>query len=294
MRRNVILSLLFHATVIVVAVVGLPEFGKRDLTLDRAVTVDIVNVAPETNVPPPAPPRPEPKPEPPKAAPPPPPPPQAAPPPPPPLPPPKPAAEPAPVPAPATKPEPVKDKPKEETRPPEPRLAKVQPKRKPPPPDEMASVLKTLEEIKQRPRKADETTKDRKRTPPPEEKFDVTEIQKALTQQPRRHDPSKAISISEIDLVRRQIERCWNLPAGAKDAHKMTVEVRVVMHPDGTVREATLREPARMQADPYFRAMAESVLRAVLNPRCQPFKLPPDRYDVWQTLLLNFDPREIL
>ena len=292
MRRNVILSLLFHATVIVVAIVGLPDIGKRDLNFERPMTVDIVNIAPETNVPPP--PRPEPKPEPPKAAPPPPPPPQAAAPPPPPPPPPKPAAEPAPAPVPATKPEPVKAKPKEETRPPEPRLAKVQPKRKPPPPDEMASVLKDLAEIKQRPPKADETAKDRKRTPPPEEKFDVAEIQKTLTQQPRLHDPSKALSISEIDLVRQQIARCWNLPAGAKDAHKMTVEIRVTMNVDGTVREATLREPARSQADPFYRAMAESALRAVLNPRCQPFKLPPDRYEIWQVMELNFDPKEIL
>jgi hypothetical protein len=293
MRRNVILSLLFHATVIIVAVVGLPDIGKRDWDFDRPIAVDIVNVAPETNAPPPPPPKPEPKPEPPKAAPPPPPKPVAAPPPPPPPPPPKPVAEPAPVPAPATKPEPVKEKPKEETRPPEPRLAKVQPKRKPPPPDEMASVLKTLEEIKQRPAKTDPTAKDRKR-PAPEEKFDVAEIQKALTQQPRLHDPTKALSISEIDLVRQQIARCWNLPAGAKDAHRMTVDIRVVMNQDGTVREATLREQARAQADPFYRAMAESALRAVLNPRCQPFKLPPDRYDVWQIMELKFDPKEIL
>jgi outer membrane biosynthesis protein TonB len=292
MRRNIILSLLFHATVIFVAIVGLPDMSKRELNLDRPIAVDIVNVAPETNAPPPAPPRPEPKPEPPKAQPtppPPPPPPQAATPPPPP-PPPKPQAEPAPAP----KPEPAKAKPKEEARPPEPRLAKVQPKRKPPPPDEMASVLKTLEEPKQRPTKTDETAKDRKKPPPPEDKFDVAEIQKALSQRPRPHDPTKALSISEIDLVRRQIEQCWNLPAGAKDAHKMTVEVRVVMNLDGTVREANLLEQARTLTDPFYRAMAESVIRAVLNPRCQPFKLPPDRYDVWQTMVLNFDPRGIL
>jgi len=36
--------------------------------------------------------------------------------------------------------------------------------------------------------------------------------------------------------------------------------------------------------------LAESALRAVLNPRCQPFKLPPDRYEAWQVMELNFDP----
>jgi hypothetical protein len=74
----------------------------------------------------------------------------------------------------------------------------------------------------------------------------------------------------------------------------MTVEIRVTMNPDGTVRDAQVQDNARMTADPFYRAMAESALRAVLNPRCQPFKLPKDRYDVWQTLALNFDPREML
>ncbi|MBM3733549.1 MAG: cell envelope integrity protein TolA, partial [Acidimicrobiia bacterium] len=62
MRRNIVLSLLFHATVIIVAIVGLPDISKRELNLDRPIAVDIVNVAPETNAPPPAPPRPEPRP----------------------------------------------------------------------------------------------------------------------------------------------------------------------------------------------------------------------------------------
>ncbi|MEK7820919.1 MAG: energy transducer TonB, partial [Pseudomonadota bacterium] len=214
------------------------------------------------------------------------------PPPPPPPPPPKPSAEPAPAPLPAPKAEVAKQQPKE-AEPPRPQLAKQKPPRKPPPPDDMASVLKTLEDIKQRPQKPDETAK--KRTPPPpEQSFDVAEIQKSLSQQPRRHDPTKALSISEIDLVRRQIAQCWNLPAGAKDAHKMTVEIKVAMNIDGTVREATLSNQLRMAADPFYRAMAESALRAVLNPRCQPFKLPPDRYEIWQTMELNFDPREML
>lgn len=287
MRRNVILSILFHAAIIVIAFVGLPEL-KRDLDVERPIVVDILNVAPETNAPPPAPPKPEPKPEPAKTAPPPP----APPAPPPPPPPPKPSAEPAPAPLPAPKAEIAKQQPKE-AQPPRPQLAKQKPPRKPPPPDDMASVLKTLEDIKQRPQKPDDTAK--KRTPPPpEQSFDVAEIQKSLSQQPRRHDPTKALSISEIDLVRRQIAQCWNLPAGAKDAHKMTVEIKVTMNIDGTVREATLSNQLRMAADPFYRAMAESALRAVLNPRCQPFKLPPDRYEIWQTMELNFDPREIL
>jgi len=96
--------------------------------------------------------------------------------------------------------------------------------------------------------------------------------------------------LSEIDTVRRQIERCWNLPTGIKDTSRMPVGIRITMNMDGTVREAFVHEQARTQSDPSYRALAESALRAVLNPRCQPFKLPPDRYEAWQVMELNFDP----
>ncbi|MBI3113435.1 MAG: cell envelope integrity protein TolA, partial [Rhodospirillales bacterium] len=82
-------------------------------------------------------------------------------------------------------------------------------------------------------------------------------------------------------------------PAGAKDAQDLNIEIRVVMNPDATVREARIQDQRRLQGDPFFRAAAESALRAVLNPRCNPLKLPPDKYQQWQTMTLNFDPRDM-
>jgi hypothetical protein len=93
-------------------------------------------------------------------------------------------------------------------------------------------------------------------------------------------------------LVRQQIARCWNLPAGAKDAENLIIEIKVGMNPDGTVREARIANQSRM-SDGFFRAAAESALRAVLNPRCQPFKLPSEKYNIWQTMILTFNPKEM-
>ena len=114
-----------------------------------------------------------------------------------------------------------------------------------------------------------------------------------MQSQARRHDADRPITISEIDLVRRQIARCWNLQAGAKEAENLIIEISVAMNPDGTVRHARIQNTDRVAGDPFFRAAAESALRAVLNPRCQPFKLPRDRYDRWQTMALIFDPKEM-
>ena len=170
-----------------------------------------------------------------------------------------------------------------------PRLAKVKPRRKPRPPDIFASVLKTVEDLKPRPPKPKEKTEKKKKA---EESFEA-QVAKALQSQARRHDADRPITISEIDLVRRQIAQCWTLQAGAKEAENLIIEISVAMNPDGTVRHARIQNKDRVAGDPFFRAAAESALRAVLNPRCQPFKLPRDRYDRWQTMALIFDPKEM-
>jgi hypothetical protein len=99
--------------------------------------------------------------------------------------------------------------------------------------------------------------------------------------------------MTEVDLVRRQIERCWNVPAGAKDMQNMAVAVQVDMNRDGTPRNAVIKDQARLRSDPFYRAAAESALRAVLNPRCHPFKLPAEKYDRWRTMTLVFDPKQM-
>ena len=35
-------------------------------------------------------------------------------------------------------------------------------------------------------------------------------------------------------------------------------------------------------------------LRAVLNPKCQPFKLPAKKFDRWKTMTLSFNPSDVL
>jgi len=99
--------------------------------------------------------------------------------------------------------------------------------------------------------------------------------------------------MSEIEAVRRQIERCWNLPAGAKDADSLIVSIRVEMNIDGTPRTAVVTDQSRMRADPFYRSAAESAVRAVLNPRCHPFTLPREKFSRWKTMTLVFNPKEM-
>ncbi len=257
MYRGAIFSALLHAAVAVLVIVGLPHF-KHDLPMmDVPVPVDIVTVAEITNAPPPAPEeKPEPQPEPPK-----------------PEPPPTALAEVAPPPPkPKTKPEPpVKD---------------VKPEKKPPPPDEMASILKTVEKLKE------------KKPVEKEDSFlDTAEALKKRDSAPRDYDPSAPVTISQIDAIRRHFEKCWNIPAGARDAEDLAVQIRVAMAPDATVQRAEIVPDSRLLTDGFYRAAAESALRAVLHPRCHSLKdigLRPEQFDQWRDMVITFNPKQMI
>ena len=101
------------------------------------------------------------------------------------------------------------------------------------------------------------------------------------------------MTMSEEDALRRQLEGCWNVPFGAKDAQDLNVEIFMVINPDRTLREARVVNRARYNSDTFFRAAADSAMRAVRSPSCSPFALPPDKYDVWKSTTVNFNPREM-
>jgi len=128
---------------------------------------------------------------------------------------------------------------------------------------------------------------------------DIQPQQAALTPTPNRSPPPRPmtegqLTLSELDAIRSQIAQCWNVPAGARDARNLVVELQVEMNPDATVRNVRVVDEARMMTDAFFRAAAESALRAVRNPRCNPLRLPAEKFDTWKSFTLNFNPKEML
>ena len=95
-------------------------------------------------------------------------------------------------------------------------------------------------------------------------------------------------------MVREQISHCWNIPAGARDAKELVVEIRVAVLPDGNVQQATIVDQGRAEADPFFRAAAESARRAFFNPLCRPLRLPAEKYEMWKNMVVDFSPKDLL
>jgi len=96
------------------------------------------------------------------------------------------------------------------------------------------------------------------------------------------------MTASEEDGIRQQIERNWNVPAGAMDAENLMVELRISLNQDGTVTNVQVTNDR--PGDGFFRSAAESARRAVIMS--SPLKLPPGKY--WPTILLRFDPKDFM
>lgn len=91
-------------------------------------------------------------------------------------------------------------------------------------------------------------------------------------------------------IVGRIRERgCWNIQAGGQLAASQVPRIQFELNRDGSVRgEPRVMNP---QSSPEFQLAADAAKSAVL--KCQNFELPPDKYEMWKRVTLDFDPREM-
>jgi outer membrane biosynthesis protein TonB len=305
-RRGLALSAGLHLVLGSVFIFGLPTLFHPPPAQEMPIAVELVTMGPETrathpnpnmpqreakpDLPIPAPPAAKPEPE--AALPQPTPPPSAAAAPPAPPEPPPPEAKPAPLPPPPL-PEP---KPAPPPPPPKPVEQVEAPQPAPDRPQRTARIEARTEAKKYDPGQFDALLKNLSAAdaaPSPDAPPQKTRVASGAASSQPRAPLGSQLSASEVDMIREQISRCWNIPAGARDAKDLVVEIRVVVEPDGTVRQATIVDQARL-AYPFFRAAAESARRAFFNPECRPLRLPPDKYEIWKDMVVDFSPKDLL
>lgn len=170
---------------------------------------------------------------------------------------------------------------KEEVKEEKPKPRKEEPKKeKKPAEDDLAVLLNKLQQ------ESKEQEKDAK---------DDKTAEENTTRSDKPYDPAVPLSITEKDAIRSQFVKCWRMPAGARDAHELAARVRIQLNPDGSVNKAELAsdQRGRYSSDQFFRAAADSAIRAVW--KCNPLVgLPPEKFDAWSDMELNFDPAEML
>lgn len=272
MRGPLFVSMALHMLIVVLAIVGLP-YIKSEMPEIQQISVEIVRADDSALKPPPAeqkrPPQqiekpPEAPPRPPQMT-------AEAPP--------KPSAPEKPqepdlalpmekAPEQVKKPEPKKEPPPKPVKRPEPAKEQVADKQ-----EEFKSLLRNL--------MPDEPTP----TSPSQEKAEETSPLARFSQQ---------MSMTEMQGLQAQLSQCWKLMSGARYAEDLIVEIKLFVNPDRTIRDAQIVNQLRYMSDGYYRAAADSALRAVRDPHCNPLDLPPNKYDLWREITVVFDPREML
>ncbi|HEY0104945.1 MAG TPA: hypothetical protein VGB91_02590 [Rhizomicrobium sp.] len=105
-----------------------------------------------------------------------------------------------------------------------------------------------------------------------------------------------AMTMDLQDALRNQIAQCWSPPVGAPHPEQLRPQFRLQLNRDGTVAgmpQLTLQSAADAAGNPYMRAAIEAARRAIMT--CQPYKLPPDKYDTWRDIdSLDFDPSKMV
>lgn len=304
MRSSLIISGVLHIAIFLIAVLGLPYLPKREMLELAEIPVDVVEMGPMTIArlqdQPMERPRPQPpKPTPPKDVPPPPPQAQEKPEPPPPIKEPEPPKPEPPKPEPP-KPPPPKEEPKPEPpkpEPPKPEPKKEEPKKpEPPKPEPPKPEPPKPEPKKEEPKRSlsDVLKNLEKQKPAPSETKPEPKQQVAEAPSGAMGPAGDRLTVSEKDALRNQMARCWAVPAGAKDVHKMRVILRVRFDAQFKVTgTAEVVKTFGSMNDPAYRGFVESAYRATQKPQCATLLIPPDKYPSGGYVEIDFSPEEM-
>ena len=153
-------------------------------------------------------------------------------------------------------------------------------------PDPFASVLKSVEELEEN----QSSSWDDLEGEPLERPSDP--IEEILAKADSEFIEAAPLSMTELDSIRHQIQKHWNLPAGARDAHNMRVTLSISLGRDGTVLDVAIVNSGQAKTDTFFRAMAESAVRAVWKTEKIRY-LSLEKYHLWRDMKLNFDPSDM-
>jgi hypothetical protein len=154
---------------------------------------------------------------------------------------------------------------------------------------EFAALIDTLAKEKKKQQDADKKKTDKDQSDQDDKK------DKASKNNSQKYDDSMPMSISEKDAIMSQFAKYWSMPAGAKNADNLIVTLNVELRQDGVVLKVELAKSneARYNSDSFFRAAADSAIRAVrLASPIQ--NLPQEKYQTWRYMELSFDPRQML
>ena len=282
MRFGVLVSILFHACIVGLAFLSLPEGWRPDVSPEPYVPIEILSeaeIAELTSVPAARPlPEPveEPEPDPPaeevieeEPAP---------------------ASEPEPKPEP--EPEPVEPEPEPETVEPEP-----DPEPEPPKPEPKPPVKKKEPETDELDFDALSKLVDKERENTPSDAGTPSEVAEVADQARGRVGAGDRLTASETAKMKAAMGRCWTSTSliGAPEPEKLVVRVEFQLNRDGSLVSAPRvlnQTQINLSGNRFWKVAEREAINAIL--KCAPYDfLSQDTYETWKEIEFNFNPAEM-
>ncbi len=95
----------------------------------------------------------------------------------------------------------------------------------------------------------------------------------------------QVVTATLINALTSKVKGCFNVPPAARDAN-ISVRIHFLLNQDGSVNGQP--EVASVNSDPIFDATARAAVSAILE--CQNYDLPADQYELWKDNTLDFNP----
>ena len=126
----------------------------------------------------------------------------------------------------------------------------------------------------------------------------VGEVKKktdGITQSEDKSMKLSKLSVTTEYAIRHQIYTCWSVPSGLPYSEDLLVTVKLNLEKNGIVKNFEMLDHVRMNTpgEGAFNQIAQSVIRAIRL--CNPIKnLPTTSYEKWKTMILRFNPVEMM
>ena len=124
---------------------------------------------------------------------------------------------------------------------------------------------------------------------------EVKKKEDGITQSEDKSMKLSKLSVTTEYAVRHQIYTCWSVPSGLPFSDDLLVTVKLNLEKNGIIKNFEMMDHVRMNTpgQAVFYQMAQSVIRAIR--RCNPIKnLPTTSYEKWATMILRFNPEEMM
>jgi len=103
----------------------------------------------------------------------------------------------------------------------------------------------------------------------------------------------EGLSPSESQAVLNQLRRCWRVDMVSKNALDRVVTMRVQIRQNGFLNQGTISLVSPIPVPSEYQIAVDRARTALQDLRCQPFALPPQKYNAWREILIRFDPAQM-